>query len=58
MYQYDTYKDKMLDYSWVPALLGPDNLSRVPVLVQQLQKMRTKSPFPAFDEFVKVICMY
>lgn len=53
IYQYDTYKGKMVDYSWVPALLGPDNLVRVPSLVQQLQKMKSKSP--TFDEFVKVI---
>jgi len=56
MFQYDTYKDKMVDYSWVPALLGPNNLTRVPALVQQLQKMRARSPFPPFDDFVKLIC--
>jgi Ca2+-binding EF-hand superfamily protein len=54
-YEYENYKGKMKDYSWVPALLGPHNLARVPILVKQLQQMKSKSPFPSFDEFVKVI---
>jgi hypothetical protein len=54
-YQYDNFKDKVLDYSWVGPLLGPDNLSRVPGVVKQLQQMKSRSSFPTFDEFVKVI---
>lgn len=53
-YQYDNFKNKVIDYSWVAPLLGPENMDRVPAVVQQLQKMKASSS-PRFDDFVSLI---